>query len=399
MTAKSRELVVGAVFVGALTILGIFTIIVGNFNPFAPPRKVWVFFFDVGGLRKGNVVRVSGLELGQVDAMEIGPRGVLTTLKLSPEVVLHEDYKITVRAFSPLGGKYVDVERGDLTGPVVESVEPKDHRNPVEALRGLNEPEFISEISDLAAKVKPLMVTAVANVADVTQRIKNMQGSLGLLVGDPQLYQHLVNASANLDKATQQITTMVDKINSGEGTIGKLVYDGALYDATAATMKRVQSVVTKVDEGKGPIGALFNDDKVRDSLARTIEHLEGILAAADKGEGTIGRLVRDEKLYDNLAAALGELRKTLTMVGEAQGPIGVLLNDKQAGEELRQTIAHLERVTDALASGKGTVGRLIMDDRFIVEAERIIVELRESVEDVREQAPINAFVTAIFQTF
>jgi phospholipid/cholesterol/gamma-HCH transport system substrate-binding protein len=401
VTAKTREVVVGAVFVGALTLLGIFTIIVGNYNPFAPPEKLWVFFNDVGGLRKGNVVRIAGLEEGQVKEMWLARHGVLAELTVSPDVVLHDGYTVTVRSFSPLGGKFVDIERGNLGAPVVRSVEPREKEGEpeVEALRGYIEPEFISEISDLAAKVKPLMVTAVANIRDVTAKINNMEGSLGRLVGDPELYEHLVKASANLDRATQQVTSLVDKVNNGTGTLAKLVNDPALYDATTGTMERVRSLAGKVDDGKGAVGALFNDDRVRDSLARTIEHIEAILAAADKGEGTIGRLVRDEKLYENLTGALADLRKTTQMIADARGPLGVLINDEQAGEQLRRTIEHIERVTDAIAMGKGSLGRFVMDDRLITEAERVIVEVRESVEDLREQAAINAFVVAVFQAF
>jgi phospholipid/cholesterol/gamma-HCH transport system substrate-binding protein len=402
MTATKRELIVGLVFTGALVALGVFTIILGNYNPLKPPKTLYVFFEDVGGLRKGNVVRIAGLEVGQVDEMQLKPKGVLAKLRLQPGVELHEGYSIKVRAFSPLGGKYVDIERGNLAGPVVFDPPPEDPEHPENdphVLRGKTEAEFISELADFAEKAKPKLLEFSDNLVAITDKVKNMEGTVGRLIGDPTMYEHLVKASANLDRATQQATSLIDKINSGTGTLGKLVNDDRLYEATTGTMERVRSVAEKVDAGRGTVGALFNDEALRASVARTVEHIESILAAADRGEGSIGRLVRDEKLYDNLAAALAGLRKTMDMIAEAKGPIGVLVNDEQAGENVRRTLAHVEKVSDALASGKGTLGRLIMDDRLVGEAERILVEIRESVEDLREQAPINSFVTAIFQAF
>ena len=66
---------------------------------------------------------------------------------------------------------------------------------------------------------------------------------------------------------------------------------------------------------------------------------------------------------------------------------------------VERSAANIEKVTFALSEGKGTAGRLIMDDRLVREAERVLVQLRESVEDTREQAPIQAFVGAVFQAF
>ena len=37
--------------------------------------------------------------------------------------------------------------------------------------------------------------------------------------------------------------------------------------------------------------------------------------------------------------------------------------------------------------------------RIFTEVERLTVEFRDSVEDLREQAPINAFLGAVFAAF
>lgn len=400
MTQSRKEMIVGAVFAGALTILLIFTVIIKNYNPFEPPKKLWVFFRDVGGLREGDRVRIAGLEVGQVDQMRLTPRGVLAKLVVQPEVELYDGYEIKVRAFSPLGGKYVDVERGNLTAKEIDYPTEADvEKNPQAGLTGNVEVELISELADLAESIKKPIIDTAENLKSFTGKLNEMEGTLGKLVGDPTMYEHLVKASANLSRATGEAAELVRKVNEGSGTLAKLVNDPRLYDATAGTMERMSSVMAKVDDGKGVAGALVNDEGIRGNLERAAAHIESILAAIDRGEGTAGRIIRDERLYENLAAALEDVRRITTMIAEAKGPLGVLLNDEKAGEDLRNTIAHLERVTDAIASGKGTVGRLIMDDRLITEAERVIVEMRESVEDLREQAPINAFVTAVFQAF
>jgi len=401
MTARGREFAVGLIFAATMTVLMVFTIIIGGVNPFNPPKKFWVYFGDVAGLRVGNVVRISGLEMGTIKEMKLRGNGVIAFVHVNPRVTIHPGYKVRVKAFSPLGGKFVDIDRGELSQPPLALREeiPDDGKESTQAFVGSTEAEFISELSDLAEKVKPLVISAVANVRDVTEKVNSMQGTLGRLVGDPAMYNHLRNAAKNLEETTDSVNKVLGKINEGNGTLAKLVNDGRLYDSTVKTLERVESIAGKVDDGKGPVGALFNDDKMRDDLKRTIEKVQSLLARADEGEGTIGQMVRNDRLYKALSSALEDLSKLSGQVADARGPLGVLISDATAGENVRKTLSNVERISDAVASGRGTVGRLFMDDRLVTEAERVVVELRESVEDLREQAPINAFVNAVFQAF
>ncbi len=433
MTQRKKEVIVGIVFVGALAVLGVFTILIGGVDPFNPPKTLWVYFRDVGGLRQGNVVRVAGLEVGQVDEMKLIENGVLVKLRVNSSVELHEGYSITVRSFSPLGGKYVDIDRGNLAAPKI----PIPSRPPTKAeilgiegrageagpgggaapgagkgsggpggspgedraivLQGRPEPELISELADLAEKVKPAILEAADNIRDVTAKINQMHGTLGKLVNDPTIHDSLASAAVSIDRAAREAADLVHKISEGSGTLARLANDPALYDVATDTLRRVNSIAQKVDGGVGTVGALFNDEALRARVAGAVARIESLLAKADEGKGTVGRLFNDDRVYENLAAALASIRETAGAIAGARGPLGVLLRDEKAGEDLRRTIAHLERVAEAIAEGRGTLGRLIMDDRLIVEAERVIVEVRESVEDVREQAPINSFATAVLQ--
>lgn len=398
MNAGRKEAIVGTVFFATLLVLGVFTIVIGNYNPLKPPKDMYVFFDDVAGLREGNVVRIAGHEVGQVKKLVLKQRGVLARLVVQRSVQLYPNYRIRVRAFSPLGGKYVDVDRGDLSQPPIPLSETEP-QSPQEALKGGTEPEFISELSDLAEKVKPLVISAVANIRDVTEKINAQQGTLGKLVGDPAMYNHLRNASRNLEETTDSVNRVLAKIDQGDGTLARLLNDARLYDTTVRTLERVESIAGKVDRGKGTMGALFNDDKLRDDLAKTVKHVESLLAAIDRGEGTLGQVVRNDRLYKALARALEDVSRVTGQIVEAKGPLGVLISDAKAGDDVRKILANAERMTDAIASGRGTIGRLLMDDRLVTEAERLVVEIRESIEDVREQAPINAFIAAVFQAF
>ncbi|MHC4389885.1 MAG: MlaD family protein [Planctomycetota bacterium] len=435
--ATKKELIVGVVFVAILVIIGVFTILIRGINPLKPPQDLVVYFKDgVGGLREGNVVRIAGLEVGQVDDMELMPIGVLVHLSVKNNVKLFPGYEITVRAFSPLGGKYVDVRRGrqtmepltlTLTGGDFRSMADDETVNPATALhlegainnqnpvRGTAEAELIKELATLAENIRPDIEAAIRNIRETTEKVNSMQGTVGKLVGDPALFDSLRGAAENIEEATGHLVGIAEKADSGTGTIAKLLNDSKLYDEAANALESVGNVAAKVDEGKGTVGRLFNNDSLALSLEKSVENLNRILEKAndENGQGTISKIVNDGRLYEELVESLESIQSTLALVNEGKGPVGVLLKDEESGERVKRTLASVERATErldrtmanveittgAIADGKGTIGRLIMDDRLVNEAERVIVELRESVEDIREQAPVSAFVQAVFAAF
>lgn len=89
-----------------------------------------------------------------------------------------------------------------------------------------------------------------------------------------------------------------------------------------------------------------------------------------------------------------------------KGLLGVLL-EKQAGEHTRETLEHMASITRAIDDPEaGTIGMLVHDDalrgridRIAQDVERLVVEFRDSVEDVREQAPVSAFIGTVFAAF
>lgn len=428
-----KEIVVGVVFLGILAVLFAFTVIIRGKSIFKPPEEFAAYFpRGVGGLREGNVVRISGLEVGQVEKMRLLKGGVLAHISVQSGVVLYPGYKITVRAFSPLGGKYVDIHRGDeklppldydlMKGRTVWSPEldfaPQTafHMGPGPSqglpLRGEVEAELITELAGLAETIRPDIEKAVANVRDMTDKMNQNVGTIGKLVGDPSLFDSLASAAANFERATASLASVLAKADSTSGTLGKLVADPALYDEATRAMSGAANIFEKVDQGQGVAGRLVNEGPMAQSIERTVLKIEGIIASLEatethpKGKGTAGRFLHDDGAYLALQNSLLELRTMLYDINTKDGPVGVLVRDEAAGQAIQRTLAsvesataNVEKVTLALAEGRGSAGRFIMDDKFVREAERVLVSIRESIEDTREQAPINAFIQAVFQAF
>lgn len=74
--------------------------------------------------------------------------------------------------------------------------------------------------------------------------------------------------------------------------------------------------------------------------------------------------------------------------------------------DIRKTVANISEITGKINNGKGTLGRLINQDDIhsnvnttLTDAQIVLRELREGLEDTREQAPVTSFIRAALSAF
>lgn len=68
-------------------------------------------------------------------------------------------------------------------------------------------------------------------------------------------------------------------------------------------------------------------------------------------------------------------------------------------DDIRLTIKNIKVFTDNINSSKGTLGKLLNDSDIHNNTNQLLKELREAVEDSREQAPVTSFIRAALTAF
>ena len=96
MSQRSVELKVGVLILVAMGLLALFIVVMGGLS-FAPTYTVYVDFDNPGGLKTGAPVRIAGVKIGRVSAMEF--RGA----SLDPKSPDHEP---VVRVVAALESQY-----------------------------------------------------------------------------------------------------------------------------------------------------------------------------------------------------------------------------------------------------------------------------------------------------
>lgn len=68
-------------------------------------------------------------------------------------------------------------------------------------------------------------------------------------------------------------------------------------------------------------------------------------------------------------------------------------------EDLKLAIKNISEFSEKINKGNGTISKLVNDDTVHDETGKLIKELRDTVEDTREQAPVTSFIRAALTAF
>jgi phospholipid/cholesterol/gamma-HCH transport system substrate-binding protein len=67
---------------------------------------------------------------------------------------------------------------------------------------------------------------------------------------------------------------VIGSITNGQGTIGKLVTDETLYNATTSSMTNLDQILKKINQGNGTIGKLVNDQEFYKNAKLTLQKVD-----------------------------------------------------------------------------------------------------------------------------
>ncbi|MEJ7623053.1 MAG: MlaD family protein [Pyrinomonadaceae bacterium] len=325
----------------------------GSFNPFEKKMQLRARFVSADGLHSGADVQLAGVSIGKVDTVRF----------LTPDPDNPDRIEATVSIVQLLDGK-----------PISELIR-------TDSTVQLSSTSVLG--NDKLINIKP----GSANGTPVTDGVL-LPSSAG--VGLNQLTETGNELLGQINKLAVPANEILNKANRGEGTLGRIVNDDALYESldgavaeTRTTMLRLQTTIDRLNRGQGSAGKLLNDDALYDNLNRTAAKLDAISTDIRAGRGTAGKLVTNDDLYNETRSAVADLRvsaekissiaddvKAITTdLNQGKGTAGKLLKDEKFYDEAREAIARFNATTARVESiltdaqaGKGTVGRLLVDD-------------------------------------
>jgi phospholipid/cholesterol/gamma-HCH transport system substrate-binding protein len=337
---KWSQLKVGITVVAAALVLAVLIVLMsGTGGLFTRKLILKSYFFDAQGLRAGAPVRLSGVDIGNVSQIQVVRNKPLAPVEVTMKVNkkysfnLRSDSRTLLSTAGVLGETYINIDSSTATGPEASN-------------------------NDV---LKSSEQTGYQDVMRSTQNaLQNMQALL-----------------ARMDR-------IIAYVESGQGSVGKLIYDPALYNRANATINDFQKLVGEIAQGQGSLGKLLNSDDLYNKANASLDKINLLIDDLNSGKGTAGKVLKDPALYDTAQQTVANFKQLTDDINSGKGALGMLTKDQQFAQKLRNTMDRVSDITDRLDTGEGTAGKFLHDPALYNNTNKLLTDTQELIKAVRQ---------------
>jgi phospholipid/cholesterol/gamma-HCH transport system substrate-binding protein len=298
------------------------------------------YFENSAGLKPGAAVNLEGVTIGNVKSISVS---LAPERKLTPVMAvmtLNDKYRSGIRTDSiaelttvgPLGDPVVDINSQRAVGPPIEDGAE---------LKTLETPSIQDVMKASQGTIESLNVV-LAKLNTVVDNLESGKGSFGQLLTNPDLYNKFVATADDVDK-------LAIKANSSDNSIGKLLNDhGDMFDKANDLVAKADKITQDLQSGKGTVGKLLKDPTMYNNASESLKNVNAILADAQAGKGSAGMLLKDPTFASKLNDALTKTDALVTAINEGKGTLGKLATDDEAYTNLNRLLTESTALVTAI---------------------------------------------------
>ena len=312
MTKLSIEAKVGVFVVAGILVLAYMSMKVGRLKYGTDQGyTVYGYFDSAEGLVKGVPVQVAGVDVGRVKDIALDAGRAKVTLELNPDFQIGEDAQAAIRTKGVLGDKYVELILGIPGAPILQQGgKIQRTRSPT------NIDSLLQQLQSIGQDMKQLTgsFSGVMGGQDGRESLKVIVENLRALA--ETLNETVQKNRENIDRALDNFAVFSKDMREISGSNKEALKEilanfrnasGQLNEAIVA----FSHITEKINRGEGALGKLVNDEETAKNMDETILALKEISEKINRGEGTIGKLIKDEETVENINMTLSSINEYL----------------------------------------------------------------------------------------
>jgi len=276
----------------AIVIFSVAIYFIGNKqNIFGSFFRLEANFNQVSGLRAGSNVRLMGVTVGTVEAVNI-----INDTSIQVVMLIEDDSRRFIRKNSVasigsdglVGERVVDIEPGTSD---VKLVSPRDN---IPTRSQVQTDELLRTLNSTNENAS----TLVNNLVKISEEIYSGEGALGMLLQDAAMADQLRQTAVNLNTTSQESIQL---------------------------MKELQNSISLIQEGQGMLSTILTDT----SWVYTVDQALGQV----------------EQTTIRLETTASELEKLSTKLNDPEGPLGTVLEDTAVAADIKAIMDNLDEGT------------------------------------------------------
>ncbi|WP_035587252.1 MlaD family protein [Hippea jasoniae] len=301
MSSKKAEIVVGLFVLVILVVLGWLTTQMGKLQlKKTPTYRIYAVFNDVSGLDVNTKVTVAGVVVGRVAGITLKDGRAVVALDIYTRFKIPKDSIAIIKSKSLLGEKSLEIKYGNSNiflkngDYIAKTFSPTDLGTLITNINRVfnnqnrqNVAKALEKIAQLSAKLNDVVDE---NRKSIHMAIENFNKSMSTLAEILKENKKDVRVAVeNARKAMQQLNNTLENLyflssnlKEGKGTLGKLLVNDSLYNHVDNASAYIEDITKKIDTGHGTLGKLVNDDEVYENLNDTLRSIKNYLTRGDQ---------------------------------------------------------------------------------------------------------------------
>ncbi|MDR2613221.1 MAG: MlaD family protein [Deltaproteobacteria bacterium] len=281
MYKTSTEIKVGLFVLAALLVTGWMAVRLGGFKGYDTGYYQLEAVFDqVSGLKSGVTVEVAGISVGRVGEISLRDDRAHVTMYILNGVTLPSDTRALIKAQGILGDKYVELQPGTAGEGPLRSGETISNTASGEDLTAL-----LQKLSSVADDLKILTSSLTSDgggqeLREIMDNVREMTANMNQLVKDNG--PGLTEALASLDRVSKNLESITERVATGQGTLGQLIYDDSVANELRGSLASIRDVTQKISSGQGTLGRLVNDSGTADRIDQALDSVNEYLEKGDE---------------------------------------------------------------------------------------------------------------------
>lgn len=262
--AKFRVTVLCAV---ALAILLTLAFLLTGGTLLEAKTTIYLYVPDATGLVKDSPVRVDGIDVGKVRAVELsGERDpnrvvrVIMTVERDRLDTITADSFAEISSDSLIGDKYVDITSQVSTAHIPPNGEI--HLKPASTVvKSLDLPQLQAQLRSIDALLADIQLG---------------NSTMGQFVQGREIYDDLQNSVGKIQRAFHAAV-------SSTSVIGNALYNEELYNNVSTPLVKLDQTLAQIQSGQGAAGQLLHDTAQYESSMKSIRDLRASIAGIRAG--------------------------------------------------------------------------------------------------------------------
>jgi phospholipid/cholesterol/gamma-HCH transport system substrate-binding protein len=260
-------------------------------------KPYYTVLSNAAGIVEKTHVKTNGITIGKVERIDLEGESTRVDIVVDERVTIPVGSKMEIRTTGLLGDKHLEIVRAPSKGELIEEggiIEADEEGSDLQALmnKGGEIADDIKKITSVLANVlgsnkgEQQLGEIVENIRGLTADLKATTATLKSVIGDREgdlqdIVTDVRDGIADLKEFSASLKGVLDQEN--QDRIDRILasFDETMVDVKGSA-KNINLISEKVEKGEGTIGRLVNDDDTLAELEGAIKDIRKVLAPATK---------------------------------------------------------------------------------------------------------------------